>query len=98
MADVKLQREELKPGVKYKGYGMVNDYKEFTFIPEATGSRQGREKVLKTWETEMMTLKETKNFLIVTMKQPRGESENEIVKGLMTKFNELYKFIQTHEL
>ena len=88
----------MQPGKRYRGYGMVNDYKEFIFTPEATGSQHGREKVLQTWQQNMMTLKETKNYLIVTMKETKGKQEAELIRSLMMKFNELYNFVKSHEI
>jgi hypothetical protein len=94
----KLKKEELVPGVKYKGYGMLNDYKEFIFTPEKTGSRAGREKILQSWDDMEMSLKETKNYLIVSMKLAKGTKENDLVHALMGRFNSLYNFFKTHEI
>ena len=98
MAEQKLQKEEMVPGVKYRGYGMLNPFKEFVFQPEKTGSRAGREKILASWAEENVTLKETKNFLLISMKVARDKSEVEMTRDLMCKFNKLYEFLKTHEI
>ncbi len=88
----------MKPGVRYRGYGFINDYREFCFQPEATGSQAGREKVVKNWLEEMMTVKETKNYLIVTMKEPKEAQESERIKDFMRKFNLIFNFLKDYEI
>jgi hypothetical protein len=94
----KLRKEEMKVGVKYKGYGFINEFKEFCFQPEATGSQAGREKMLMNWPDELMTIKETKNYLIISMKEPKESQEAERARSLMAKFNLLFNFLRTHEV
>lgn len=94
----KLKKEEMKPGVKYKGYGFINEFKEFCFQPEATGSQAGREKMVKAWPDDMITLKETKNYLIITMKEDKTSDEAERVRDLMRKFNLIFNFLKTYEI
>lgn len=98
MADEKLKQEDMVPGVKYRGYGMLNPYKEFVFTPENTGSRAGRETMIANWSDDQVTLKQTKNFLIINMKLPRGSKDIELVKNLMAKFNKIFEFLRTHEI
>lgn len=95
---MKLRKEEMKPGVKYKGYGFINEFKEFCFQPEATGSQAGREKMVKAWPDAMVTVKETKNYLIVTMKEPKSNNEASRARSLMQKFNLLFNFLRKYEI
>lgn len=37
-------KRDIIVGVKYSGYGVLNEYGEWTFIPAQVGSRQGRKK------------------------------------------------------
>lgn len=37
-------RKEIEIGVKYSGYGVLNEFGEWTFIPSQIGSRKGRKK------------------------------------------------------
>ncbi len=94
----KFKKEEMKPGVRYKGYGFINEFKEFCFQPEATGSQAGREKMLKSWPDDMITLKETKNYLIISMKEPKSAEESQRVKDLMHKFNLIFNFLKDYEI
>lgn len=48
MSTLELRKKiELEQGRKYKGYGLLNEYGEFEFIPENTGAHKGRRKLLK---------------------------------------------------
>lgn len=55
--------KELKPGVKYPGYGFINDFGEFQFQPSEVGSRQGQRKLLKS--DADFTVYTTNNLLIL---------------------------------
>jgi hypothetical protein len=77
---------------------MLNEYKEFVFTPEKTGSRAGREKILQSWDDLDMSLKETKNYLIVTLKLTKGKQEFDLIHALMSRFNSLFNFFKTHEI
>ena len=94
--EVVLKQEEMKPGVKYRGYGMLSPYKEFTFTPERTGSQAGRETLL--YEREGFQIKRTKNRLIVRSSFPLQENKLEYLKDFSNSFNQFTLFIKTHEI
>lgn len=37
-------RRDIEVGVKYSGYGVLNEFGEWTFIPSQVGSRAGKKK------------------------------------------------------
>ena len=41
-----MNKMSLKPGVKYRGTGWVNEYGEFQFTPEQKGSRPSNLKIV----------------------------------------------------
>ena len=82
--------------MKYKGYGFINKFKEFCFQPEATGSQAGREKLLKAWPEQGTTIKETKNYIIVTLKVSKVQEESERARTLMSRFNLIFNFLKSH--
>lgn len=92
----KFVEGEMQPGVKYKGYGFINKFKEFCFQPEATGSQAGREKLLKSWPEHGTTVKETKNYIIVTIKCEKKLDESSRARSLMSKFNLIFNFLRSH--
>lgn len=42
--DMTKTRKDIEVGVKYSGYGVLNEFGEWTFIPSQIGSRKGRKK------------------------------------------------------
>ena len=94
--ETKLVQGEMRPGVKYKGYAFINRFKEFCFTPEATGSQAGREKLLKQWPERGTTIKETKNYIIVTIKESKSMDEAARARSLMSKFNLIFNFLKNH--
>ena len=42
--DMEKTRRDIQVGVKYSGYGVLNEFGEWTFIPSQVGSRKGRKK------------------------------------------------------
>lgn len=92
----KFQKEQMVPGKRYKGYGFINEYKQFCFEPEATGSQAGRETIL--YSKEDVTLKKTKNYLLVNIRICKNLSEAEMAKKMMEKFNVAFNFLREHEI
>lgn len=63
------QKVEMVPGVKYPGFGCLNEFGEFEFIPSQVGSRKGVVKLVK--EEKDFTVSTTKNLVIVHLRIPR---------------------------
>lgn len=53
-------------GQKVRGYGLVNEFGEFDFIPEQTGIREGQTKLVKQGDNYSITT--TKKLVIVHMR------------------------------
>lgn len=92
-----MEKREMRPGQKYRGYGILNEYGEFEFIPEDTGSRKEAVKLLK--QGDGYTVSYSKRSVIIHIKLSRklkwpGEMLNEFV----TKFNNIFKVVKTHEM
>lgn len=62
------------PGVKYPGFGCLNEFGEFEFIPSQVGSRKGVVKLVK--EEKDFTVSTTKNLVIVHLRIPRTRGLN----------------------
>lgn len=73
------KRIDIPVGQKVRGYGILNEYGEFEFVPEQTGSRQGRQKIIKTGDN--YTLSSTTNSIILHCRVQRGNTLL-IIKGL----------------
>ena len=86
----------MKPGVRYPGYGFINEYNEFQFTPSEVGSRQGQKKLLK--EGKEFTVHTTKNKIIFHCTIDKSLSRNERIKKAMTLLNELIKIFREYEI
>lgn len=62
-------KQEMKPGVKYKGYGLLNEFGEFEFLPEQTGSRSGQTKLVR--QGDDYTVSTTSKSIIVHMRMDK---------------------------
>lgn len=96
MTKKRFTKEQMVAGKRYKGYGYINEYKQFCFEPEQTGAHAGREKMLLT--RDGVSIKETKNFLLVNMRINRNLTESEIAHQMMSKFNIAFNFLRDYEI
>lgn len=63
-------KREMPVGQKVRGYGILNEYGEFDFIPEQTGSRKGQVRFVK--ETDTYTISVTKNKILIHLKMDKA--------------------------
>jgi len=89
-----LQKGAMEPGKKYRGYGYINDYKEFCFEPEETGKNQGRITPVAT--KGGVSLSQTKTNLIFHVKIVKG-TKIELTKRVTEVSNTLLDFVQRYE-
>lgn len=82
--------KEMKPGVKYKGYGFINEYNEFQFTPSEIGSRKEQKILIK--EDKNSSVYRTNNYIIFHCKVERKLTRNERVREVINLMN---KFITT---
>lgn len=90
------QRKDLQPGVKYRGYGIVNAYGEFEFIPEETGSRRGKRRVIKMGND--FTISETDKILIFHITQQKTDNRLRLMKEYLETVNETLKVLRDYEI
>lgn len=64
-------RRDIQVGVKYAGYGVLNEFGEWTFVPSQVGSRKGRKKFV--CGDNDYTIYTTKKKVIVHMTFSRNE-------------------------
>lgn len=89
-----MQKLTLPIGQKIRGYGLLNEYGEFDFIPEQTGTRQGQQKLVK--QADDYTISTTKKFIIVHVRLPVMNGIN-LMKAFMKVMNQLMTDFQTYE-
>lgn len=88
------KKQELPVGQKVKGYGLLNEYGEFDFIPENTGSRAGRTKLVK--QGENYTISTTNKVIVVHLRLEKKKGI-ELLQGLMAMWNEIFNVIRNYE-
>ena len=88
--------KEMKPGVRYPGYGFINEYNEFQFTPSEVGSRVGQKKLLK--EGRDFTVHTTKKKVIFHCTIDRGLSLNNRIKKAIELLNELINIFREYEI
>ena len=86
---------KMEAGKKYRGYGLLNEYGEFEFVPEETGSRKGVQKVVRT--TAYYTLSVTKKNLILHINISKGEFLK-TARHLLDCINDVILYLRDHEL
>lgn len=89
-----MKKVDFPIGQKVRGYGLLNEYGEFDFIPEQTGSRQGQKKVVKT--TECYTLTSSRHHILVSVRLPKCNGM-ELIKHLMRITQNLIDDFRSYE-
>lgn len=89
------KRIEITPGVKYRGYGYINEFGEFEFIPEQKGANEGRRKCVKTGDG--WTVATTRNFVTIHLCVPiKLTRMGRIIKST-SMFNECLTVLNSYE-
>lgn len=88
--------EAMKPGVKYPGYGWVNNFHEFQFTPSQKGKNEGRMKILT--EGNGYTVHTTRDNIIIHVKIPRKESAIERVTEFLRVQQEVLEILREYDL
>ena len=89
-----VQKGAMEPGKKYRGYGFINEYKEFCFEPEETGKNEGRIKPIAS--RDGVTLSETRDNLIIHAKIEKGDKVT-LTRRVMELSNTLFSMIQKYD-
>ena len=89
-----MKKMEIPIGKKVRGYGLLNEYGEFDFIPEQTGARQGQVKVV--CQTDDYTLSTTKNYVVVHFRMEK-KSGLELIKTYLGIVNVILDKLRFYE-
>lgn len=87
---------DLQPGQKVKGYGLLNQYGEFEFIPEETGLHKDRMKVL--FQQGGVTVKETRDNLLVSLKVKKSNNFVDVTRHLYGNMEEAIQRLRKYEI
>ncbi|MDT3388369.1 MAG: hypothetical protein LIR46_11505 [Bacteroidota bacterium] len=86
---------DLQQGVRYKGYGYINEFGEFEFTPEQKGIRQGWQRLVK--QGDGWTVNETKNSIIFHINIVRNGSPLSRMREFFEKVNKISEIITNYE-
>ena len=86
----------MEPGKRYRGYGYLNEYKEFVFEPENTGAREGMIKSICT--RDGVSLSHTKENLIIHLKVKKTADRIKMMQAVLSKLNIITKLLQEYEI
>lgn len=89
-------KEQMIPGKRYRGYGFINEYKEFCFEPEQTGAHEGREKSVCV--RDGVRVSATKNLVIVKFNLEKQEEKSAYIKRLVQIYNTISTIINDYEI
>lgn len=89
-------KEQMIPGKRYRGYGFINEYKEFCFEPEQTGAHEGREKSVCV--RDGVRVSATKNLVIVKFNLEKQDDKSAYIKRLVQIYNTISKIIRDYEI
>ena len=89
-----MQKMTIPVGQKVRGYGLLNEFGEFDFIPEQTGIRQGQQKLVK--QGDDYTLTTTKKFIILHVRLNLNNGLA-LMKDFMRVVNNVITDFQTYE-
>lgn len=89
-------KEQMIPGKRYRGYGFINEYKEFCFEPEQTGAHEGREKSVCV--RNGVRVSATKNLVIVKFNLEKQEEKSAYIKRLVQIYNTISTIINDYEI
>ena len=90
-----MKKMDLVVGQKIRGYGLLNEFGEFDFIPEQKGARQGEIKLIKS--NDDYTISETKKKILVHFRLEKGQGSLDLIKTFFKVVNLVIKDFRDYE-
>lgn len=89
-------QEAMQPGVKYQGYGIINAFREFQFIPTQKGANEGRMKIVK--QGENWSVHSTRDNIIIHLKIPRMAKPIERITEFLKVQQQVMDILKEYDL
>lgn len=93
---MKTKKGQLEVGKRYKGYGVLNEYGEFSFEPENTGARAGVFKQVAA--RDGVRVSHTKENILVYMKIRKGSGIRDYLRIVMQKVDVLLGLLKEYDI
>lgn len=91
---MKTRKGSMEVGKRYRGYGVLNEYGEFSFEPENTGARAGVIKQIAT--RDGVTLSHTNNNVIVHIKVAKNQSQTGYLRDILSKVDVIISLLKEY--
>lgn len=86
----------MEPGKRYRGWGYINEFKEFVFEPENTGSRAG---VIKhVTQRDGVSVSHTRDFILLHIKLEKCNDVTKYMKLVWNKFSTIIDILKSYEI
>lgn len=82
-----MKKMTFVPGQRIKGYGIMNEFGEFDFIPSEIGSREGA--IKEVCRTKEFTMTETKNYIVLHIKVDKAGGIMDRVRSFLNVTNDV---------
>lgn len=89
-------QETMKVGQKYAGYGVLNAFREFIFIPSQKGANEGRMKVVR--QGEGWSVHSTRENIVIHIKFPRKEKALDRVSEFLRLQQQVLEVLKEYDL
>lgn len=86
---------QLVPGVRYKGYALINEYGQIEFDPEDKGAHEGRIKLVKS--TDDYTVRESRKYVLLSIKIERKGEVIDRVQAFMKIVNNIISILRGYD-
>lgn len=89
-------KDQMKQGVKYAGYGFINEYNEFQFTPANKGSREGQKKLVK--EDDGFSVYKSTKSVIIHIRIDRDNERNRLVSKFLEIINRIMLVFNKYDI
>lgn len=90
-----MKKIKLEPGIKYKGYAVLNEFGEINFTPSQVGSRPDSKKIIV--EESDHTIYNTKNWILVSLRIKKDLPYVKRITALMEVVDNVMKNFRKYE-
>lgn len=87
---------KMEVGKKYRGYGFLNEYGEFDFIPEQKGANLGKKRLVKEGDGYTFYVTDAKVILHITL--DRVKDKIALLRKFGAIISELFLNVKEYEL
>lgn len=92
----KVYEEAMKPGVKYAGYGIINEFREFQFLPVRKGANEGRMKCVK--QGDGWAVHNTRDNVIIHLKIKRRNKVIDMIADYLKLHAKVVNILRDYDL